>query len=115
VINTEQWLQRSRTSVTIVGFARWPEWRQRGRRRGGPGWTAKDVLAHIVAWEVRVATHLPDLLADRGMSMLVSEVDAFNVEQLRCGALVHRANCWTNWPPLVNVCRMRWLARVTMT
>ena len=29
-----------------------------------PGWTAKDVLAHIAAWETRVATYLPDLLAD---------------------------------------------------
>jgi len=47
-----------------------------------PGWTAKDVLAHIAAWETRVATYLPDLLADNGMHIVGVEADAFNVEQV---------------------------------
>jgi uncharacterized damage-inducible protein DinB len=47
-----------------------------------PGWTAKDVLAHIAAWETRVAKHLPDLLADNGMHIVGAEADAFNVEQI---------------------------------
>ena len=47
-----------------------------------PGWTAKDVLAHIAAWETRVATGLPDLLADRGTRLVGVEADAFNAEQV---------------------------------
>jgi uncharacterized damage-inducible protein DinB len=47
-----------------------------------PGWTAKDVLAHFAAWETRVATHLPDLLADQGMRLAGVEVDSFNAEQV---------------------------------
>jgi len=58
-----------------------------------PGWTAKDVLAHIAAWETRVATYLPDLLADSIGSHPESpslgsggpvgiEADTFNVEQV---------------------------------
>ncbi len=47
-----------------------------------PGWTAKDVLAHIAAWETRVARHLPDLLAGHGMRIVGVEADAFNAEQV---------------------------------
>lgn len=47
-----------------------------------PGWTAQDVLAHVVAWETRVATLLPDLLSDSGMRAAGVEVDAFNAEQV---------------------------------
>jgi len=47
-----------------------------------PGWTAKDVLAHIAAWETRVAVHFPDLLTDDGMHILSVEAEAFNAEQV---------------------------------
>jgi uncharacterized damage-inducible protein DinB len=47
-----------------------------------PGWTAQDALAHIVAWETRAATLLPDLLSDNGMSIVSVEADAFNAEQV---------------------------------
>ncbi len=47
-----------------------------------PGWSAKDVLAHIAAWETRVATYLPDLLADNGMHIVGAEADTFNTEQV---------------------------------
>jgi uncharacterized damage-inducible protein DinB len=51
-----------------------------------PGWTAKDVLAHIAAWETRVATYLPDLLADSGRRWnggpVGVEADTFNAEQV---------------------------------
>jgi uncharacterized damage-inducible protein DinB len=47
-----------------------------------PGWTAKDILAHIAAWETRVAASLPDLLADHGARLVGVEADAFNAEQV---------------------------------
>ena len=47
-----------------------------------PGWTAKDVLAHIAAWETCVAASLPDLLADQGTHLVDVEVDADNAEQV---------------------------------
>ncbi len=47
-----------------------------------PGWTARDVLAHIAAWETRVADELPRLLADGGMEIIGVEADAFNAEQV---------------------------------
>jgi len=47
-----------------------------------PDWTAKDVLAHIAAWETRVAMYLPDLLADNGMRIVSVQPDAFNAEQV---------------------------------
>lgn len=50
--------------------------------QASPGWTAKDVLAHMAAWETRVAAHLPDLLADQGMRIAGVEADAFNAEQV---------------------------------
>ena len=57
-----------------------------------PGWSAKDVLAHIAAWETRVATYLPDLLADSGRhpespslgggGLVGVEADTFSAEQV---------------------------------
>jgi uncharacterized damage-inducible protein DinB len=83
VTNTEQWLQKIAykrdellDSFDGLGGATWTT------DEATLGWTAKDVLAHIVAWEVRVATHLPDLLDNRGMSMVGVEADAFNAEQV---------------------------------
>jgi hypothetical protein len=40
-----------------------------------PGWTVQDTLAHIAAWETRVATLLPDLLSDNGIRVAGVEVD----------------------------------------
>jgi hypothetical protein len=81
--NTEQWLQkiaykRDELMDSFDGLygATWTA------GEVSPGWTAKDVLAHIVAWKVRVAAHLPDLLADRGMGLVGVEADAFNAEQV---------------------------------
>jgi len=47
-----------------------------------PGWTAKDVLAHMAAWEMHVAKHLPDLLVDNGLHIVGVEADTFNAEQV---------------------------------
>jgi uncharacterized damage-inducible protein DinB len=47
-----------------------------------PGWTVQDTLAHIAAWETRVATLLPDLLSDNGMRVVGAEVETFNAEQV---------------------------------
>ena len=47
-----------------------------------PGWTVQDTLAHIAAWETRVATLLPDLLSDNGMRVVGVEVETFNAEQV---------------------------------
>ena len=81
--NTEQWLykiayKRDELLDSLDGLsgAAWTT------GEAAPDWTAKDVLAHIAAWEVRAATHLPDLLAGRGMSMVGVEADAYNAEQV---------------------------------
>jgi len=83
VTNKEEWLERIEfkreellTSIGGLSGAAWTT------GEVAPGWTAKDVLAHIVAWETRVATHLPDLLADQGMRIVGVEPDAFNAGQV---------------------------------
>ncbi len=83
MVSKEEWLGRIRykrgellTSIEGLSGAAWTT------GEVVPGWTAKDVLAHMVAWETRVATHLPDLLADQGMELVGVEADAFNAEQV---------------------------------
>ncbi len=78
----EEWLQRITykraallASMDGIGQAGWA-------MHVSPGRTAQDVLAHIAAWETRVAAHLPALLANCGMSVVGVEADTFNAEQV---------------------------------
>src|SRR5574341_2007231 len=47
-----------------------------------PGWTIKDVLAHVIGWDQRVLKTLPLMLQNRASEVASVEVDDFNRESV---------------------------------
>ena len=47
-----------------------------------PGWTAKDVLVHVIGWDERVLQNLPLLLADRADEIEPVDATVYNQQSL---------------------------------
>ncbi len=53
-------------------------WREMTQTPLYPGWTVKDVLAHVLGWDQRVLRTLPLMLQNRASEVAGVEVDEFN-------------------------------------